>query len=139
MSDDQPWYRDGLKFTCSGCGDCCSGSPGYVWVSADEIKVMADAIGHTVEDFEQIYVRKIGIRKTLKELPNYDCVFLDEQSRQCQLYDARPTQCKTWPFWDSNLKTPQDWQRTCEECPGSGQGKLYALEDIESQRSAMKI
>lgn len=139
MNKEEPWYRDGLQFTCSGCGDCCSGSPGYVWVSPEEIKVMADAIGHSVEDFEKIYVRKIGIRKTLKELPNYDCVFLDEQTRQCELYDARPTQCKTWPFWDSNLKTPEDWQRTCEQCPGSGTGKLYALEEIEPQRSAMKI
>lgn len=100
---------------------------------------MAKAIGHSVDDFEDIYVRKIGIRKTLKELPNYDCVFLDDQTRKCQLYDARPTQCKTWPFWDSNLRTREDWERTCQECPGSGQGKLYSLESIEEQRSAMKI
>ena len=139
MINDAPWYQDGLKFTCSGCGDCCSGSPGYVWVSPEEIETMAKAIGHSVDDFEDIYVRKIGIRKTLKELPNYDCVFLDDQTRKCQLYDARPTQCKTWPFWDSNLRTREDWERTCQECPGSGQGKLYSLESIEEQRSAMKI
>ena len=136
---DQPWYHQGLQFTCSGCGDCCSGSPGFVWVNADEIAVMAKAINHSVEDFEKIYVRKIGARKSLKELPNYDCVFLDEETRKCELYDARPTQCKTWPFWDSNLRTPADWERTCQECPGSGSGKLYELESIQEQRLAKKI
>ena len=100
---------------------------------------MATAINHSVEDFENIYVRKIGARKSLKELPNYDCVFLNEETRKCELYEARPTQCKTWPFWDSNLKTPADWERTCEECPGSGSGKLYSLDSIQEMRLAKKI
>jgi len=136
---DQPWYHEGLQFTCTGCGDCCSGSPGFVWVTAEEIEVMAKAIDTTVDEFEKIYIRKIGIRKSLKELPNYDCVFLDEKTRKCELYDARPTQCKTWPFWGSNLRTPADWERTCQECPGSGSGKLYGLESIEEQRAAKKM
>ena len=136
---DKPWYHQGLQFTCSGCGDCCSGSPGFVWVNAEEIEVMAAAINHSVDDFEKIYIRKIGARKSLKELPNYDCVFLDEETRKCELYEARPTQCKTWPFWDSNLRSPEDWERTCEECPGSGSGKLYSLDLIEEQRLAKKI
>ena len=139
MQSETPWYRDGLKFTCSECGDCCSGSPGYVWVTAEEISVMAKALNHTVDEFEDIYVRKIGARKSLKELPNYDCVFLDEKTRKCELYEARPTQCKTWPFWESNLRTPEDWQRTCVECPGSGLGKLYSLDSIEKQRQAKKV
>jgi len=140
MSEQEPWYKDGLKFSCSGCGDCCTGSPGYVWVNKQEISVMAETLGHSVEDFEKLYVRKIGIRKSLKELPgSYDCVFLDEETRKCELYDARPRQCKTWPFWDSNLKTPEDWERTCEECPGSGKGKLVQLDDIERQRKVVKI
>ena len=24
---DLPWYHAGLKFTCTQCGDCCSGTP----------------------------------------------------------------------------------------------------------------
>ena len=140
MSEQEPWYKDGLKFSCSGCGDCCTGSPGYVWVNKAEIAVMAESLSHTVEDFEKLYVRKIGIRKSLKELPgSYDCVFLHEETRKCELYDARPRQCKTWPFWGSNLKTPEDWERTCEQCPGSGQGKLVQLDDIERQRKAVRI
>ncbi len=92
-----------------------------------------------VEEFERLYVRKIGVRKSLKEFPNGDCVFFDTDERNCTVYNARPRQCKTWPFWDSNLKTPEDWERTCEECPGSGKGKLYSLEQIVAQKSVMKL
>lgn len=135
----KPWYKDGLKFTCTGCGDCCTGEPGYVWVNKEEIAGMAELVELSVEEFEDQYTRKIGIRRSLKEFDNGDCVFFDNQSRKCDVYDARPRQCKTWPFWDSNLRTKKDWDRTCEECPGSGTGKLHQLDDIEVRRKTMKI
>ena len=137
---EPPWYAEGLKFKCSGCGDCCTGAPGYVWVNKQEITALAAALGFDdVEQFEDKYVRKIGIRKSLVEFPNGDCVFFDNGTRKCGVYQHRPRQCKTWPFWDSNLKNPQAWEETCESCPGSGQGKLYSLEQIEAQRKVMKI
>lgn len=134
-----PWYRDGLSFTCSQCGDCCTGAPGNVWVNNEEIAALAAAIGEGVEAFEDKYVRQVGARKSLKEFPNGDCVFFDGKTRGCSVYDARPRQCRTWPFWDSNLKTPEDWKHTCSVCPGSGQGRLYTLEEIEAQRKVMKV
>ena len=100
---------------------------------------MAAVVGLEVEEFEDQYVRKIGIRKSLVEFPNGDCVFFDNESRKCNVYDARPRQCRTWPFWDSNLKSPEAWAETCEVCPGSGKGKLYNLEEIETQRKVTKI
>ncbi|MCO6458340.1 MAG: YkgJ family cysteine cluster protein [Pirellulaceae bacterium] len=137
---EQPWYREGLRFQCTQCGDCCTGAPGYVWVNQEEIQRLAAAVGQAdVEQFEQTYVRKVGIRRSLREFPNGDCVFFDGQSRKCQVYDARPRQCRTWPFWDSNLRTPDAWRETCEVCPGSGQGQLYQLEQIEQQRQVMRI
>ena len=27
------WYHLGLRFQCTGCGDCCTGAPGYVWIN----------------------------------------------------------------------------------------------------------
>lgn len=92
-----------------------------------------------IEEFERLYVRKVGVRKSLKELPNNDCVFFDSQSRKCAVYSVRPRQCRTWPFWDSNLKSPATWEQTCKECPGSGKGKLHDLVQIEAQRTVMKI
>ncbi len=135
----EPWYRDGLKFKCTGCGDCCTGAPGYVWVNQEEIDAMAVLTEMDVDEFQHMYVREIGVRRSLKEFPNGDCVFFDTEQRNCQIYEARPRQCRTWPFWNSNLKTPEDWDRTCEECPGSGKGRLYQLGQIEAQRQVFRV
>ena len=137
---EQLWYKDGLRFKCSQCGDCCTGAPGYVWVNQAEIEGIAAEIGESdVEAFEHEYVRKIGIRRSLREFPNGDCVFFDAEKRKCTVYNARPRQCRTWPFWDSNLKSPEAWADTCEICPGSGKGKLYQREEIELQRKVFHV
>jgi len=136
---DLPWYHAGLKFTCSQCGDCCTGAPGHVWVNNEEIATLAEHEGLEVEAFEEQFVRRVGARKSLIEFPNGDCVFFDGQTRKCTVYDARPRQCRTWPFGDSNLKTPEDWKHTCSVCPGSGQGQLHSLDSIESQRRVVKV
>ncbi|MGI9456793.1 MAG: YkgJ family cysteine cluster protein [Aeoliella sp.] len=138
-TNDQPWYADGLKFKCSGCGDCCTGAPGYVWVNKAEIAAMAETTGLGVEEFESKYVRNIGVRKSLVEYGNGDCVFFDNESRQCNVYKVRPRQCRTWPFWDSNLRDEEAWKATCQECPGSGTGKLHQLVDIEKQRLTIRV
>ncbi len=136
---EQPWYAEGLRFKCSQCGDCCTGAPGYVWVNKAEIAALAEEIGLELDEFEQKYVRKIGIRKSLVEFPNGDCVFFDGESRKCTVYHARPRQCRTWPFWRSNLRTAETWAETCEVCPGSGRGKLYQLEEIERQADVFRV
>jgi Fe-S-cluster containining protein len=143
MRDDsrtaKPWYKDGLRFTCTGCGDCCTGSPGFVWVNQDDIAAMAAKVGVGVEEFESLFVRHVGVRKSLIEHENGDCVFFDNRTRKCRVYDARPRQCRTWPFWDSNIQTREAWADTCQVCPGSGQGRLYQLEEIEEQAGVIRI
>lgn len=140
MTPPPVWYHKGLRFECTQCGDCCTGAPGYVWVTHEEIDQLAALVGEPDRtSFEAKYVRRIGIRKSLVEYSNGDCVFFDNQARKCTVYEARPMQCRTWPFWDSNLRTPQEWERTCEVCPGSGRGKLYQLETIEAQRLKRKV
>lgn len=139
---DQPWYHKGLRFHCSECGNCCTGAPGYVWVNKEEIAVLAREIGETdLVRFEEEYVREVGIRKSLREISesNWDCVFFDSQTRRCKVYNARPHQCRTWPFWESNVRSEDDWERTCEVCPGSGQGKLYQLDVIQDQVKKIRI
>lgn len=135
----KPWYQDGLRFTCTQCGDCCTGAPGFVWVNKEEIGAMAKALKVDVEFFEKHYVRLVGIRKSLVELPNGDCVFFDSETRKCQVYQHRPRQCRTWPFWDSNLKSPASWAATCDVCPGSGSGQLYQLDEIEQARQVVRV
>jgi Fe-S-cluster containining protein len=135
----KPWYKDGLRFKCTGCGDCCTGAPGFVWVNNEEIATLAAEVGLGEEAFEEKYVRTIGVRKSLNELENFDCVFFDGKTRKCKVYNARPRQCRTWPFWDSNVRTPEAWAATCNVCPGSGTGMLYQLEVIEEQRAVIRI
>lgn len=135
----EPWYADGLQFTCSQCGDCCTGAPGFVWVNQEEINALAAAKEMTVTAFEEQYVRKVGVRRSLTEYASGDCVFFDGKTRKCTVYEARPRQCKTWPFWDSNLRSPETWKQTCDVCPGSGTGELYQLDDIEARRKQVRV
>ncbi len=136
---DSPWFKDGLRFKCTQCGDCCTGAPGFVWVTADEIKALAAKRDLDVAEFESLYVRKVGRRKSLTEMPNGDCVFFDSQARKCKVYEARPMQCRTWPFWNSNLRTPEDWKQTCEVCPGSGVGPIVPVEEVLRQAAIVKL
>jgi Fe-S-cluster containining protein len=138
-SNGKPWYKDGLRFQCTGCGDCCTGAPGFVWVNKEEIAALAAKVGLDEDEFESRYVREIGVRKSLVEFNNGDCVFFDGKTRKCKVYEARPRQCRTWPFWDSNVRAPEAWAQTCEVCPGSGTGRLYQLGEIETQKAVIRI
>jgi Fe-S-cluster containining protein len=138
-TNGEPWYKDGLQFKCTACGDCCTGAPGYVWVNKEEIEAIAAEVGMEVAKFERKYVRKVGVRKSLVEYRNGDCVFFDNETRKCKVYRVRPRQCRTWPFWDSNLRTPETWAETCRVCPGSGEGRLYQLEEIEEQAGVFHV
>ena len=136
---ESPWYKSGLRFQCTGCGDCCTGAPGYVWVNREEIETLAVHLGITRAEFEEKYVRAVGVRKSLVEYENGDCVFFDGKSRKCTVYEARPRQCRTWPFWGSNVRTPDAWAHTCEVCPGSGKGKQFSAEHILHEISVIKL
>ena len=133
------WYAGGLRFQCTQCGDCCSGAEGYVWVNQAEIDGMAAKLGMQPADFEAMHVKRVGVRRSLKERPNGDCVLLDEKTRKCMAYEERPRQCKTWPFWDSNIRSPEAWAEAAEACPGCNKGNLVPLESIVEQASRIRI
>ncbi len=136
---EKPWYHEGLPFQCTGCGDCCTGAPGYVWLTEEETRALAEAGGVTPEQFEASFGRRIGRRRSLIEMPNGDCVFFDHVSRRCQIYLLRPRQCRTYPFWQSNVRTPATWQDACRACPGCGRGPLIPLEEIQARVQEIKI
>ena len=125
----EPWYRDGLRFTCTQCGHCCTGDPGFVWVNEDEIAALAKFRGEPLREVKALYTRSARGRVTLREKANGDCVFYDRQ-KGCTVYPVRPAQCRTWPFWESNVETPEAWEHTTQICPGSGQGELIPVEEI---------
>lgn len=137
--DEQPWFKDGLRFQCTQCGNCCTGAPGYVWVNQLEIDALAKQFGLTSVDFERKYVRRVGVRKSLVEFANGDCVFFDGQTRRCTVYGLRPRQCRTWPFWQSNVHSAEAWKETCQVCPGSGQGPVYPVEEVLRQVKVFRV
>lgn len=130
-----PWYADGLCFTCTQCGACCSGAPGYVWVNGDEMRAIAAHLGLSVEHFARKHVRRVGLRHSLLEKPGGDCEFLKRQpdgKTACTIHSVRPTQCRTWPFWKSNVASSEDWAETARGCPGINHGHHFPLPVIEA-------
>jgi uncharacterized protein len=130
-TDAEPWYRDGLAFTCTRCGACCTGAPGYVWVNEEEIARLAEARGETVDQFARQFIRLVDDRYSLIERPGGDCIFWSKDAG-CTVYEARPAQCRTWPFWPENIATPEAWAGVRRVCPGSGTGTLFTIEEIRA-------
>jgi hypothetical protein len=133
-----PWFNDGLRFACTKCGHCCTGDPGFVWVNEEELLRIADHRQEPLEQVQRLYVRPVAGRMSLREKANGDCVFYD-RTAGCTIYEVRPSQCRTWPFWESNVRTPQAWQKTCGICPGSGQGELIPAEEIVRRMRVIKL
>ena len=131
MSEAEPWYQNGLKFKCTQCGNCCTGAPGVVWVDDDEVVAIAEHLDKPIGEIRLFHTRPVRGRVSLTEFANGDCTFFDPETRGCKVYPVRPKQCRTWPFWNSNLETPDDWQETCKECPGAGVGDFVPLEEIQ--------
>ncbi len=135
---DTLWYRDGLRFRCTRCGNCCTGEPGYVWVSDEDLAALADYLGEPLEQVRKRYTKSAPRGLSLREKLNGDCVFWNRE-RGCTVYPARPPQCRTWPFWQSNVATPEDWEATRAVCPGAGQGELFSAEEISKRLKIIRL
>jgi hypothetical protein len=121
----EAWYKDGLRFTCTQCGNCCTGAPGYVWISDGEIAVLAKRVGLDEASFRRKYTRQVGNRGTsLVEKADNACVFF-ATGKGCTVYQDRPKQCRTWPFWKPLLRSQADWDAAGQGCPGIGRGKRH--------------
>ena len=130
----KPWYASGLHFTCTGCGQCCTGpESGYVFVDEDEILAMAAALELDVDTFGARYLRMTpdGAYSLTERPDNLDCVFWVEEVG-CQVYEARPTQCRTYPFWPEVVESREAWEEEAESCPGIEEGgERYTRARIE--------
>ena len=86
-----------------------------------------------------MHTRPFSERTSLTEFANGDCTFFDPEMRRCRIYPVRPTQCRTWPFWGSNLQSSSEWEATQENCPGAGQGPLVTVDEIVEMLSEVDI
>ncbi|WP_249274296.1 YkgJ family cysteine cluster protein [Parachlamydia sp. AcF125] len=129
------WYTQGLSFECTGCGQCCTGAPGYVWISAEEISLLASHLNLSLDQFSEKYLRKVGNRFSLREHPQtFDCVFLKD--KKCEVYAFRPKQCRTFPWWPQLLKSRKDWEEAAIRCEGMrSNAPAVPFETIQHQLS----
>jgi len=104
---------------CENCsGYCCTGESGNIWVNKEEIKKIAGFLDLSSEDLVKYYLTKIHYKYSLKELKisgDFQCVFFDDKNKNCSIYEGRPNQCRTFPFWDyfkNNI------EKIAKECPG---------------------
>jgi len=130
---EKPWYSEGLRFKCTQCGKCCTGAPGYAWVTEKEIQCIAKHLHLSPNEFGRKYLRRVGERWALLEnSKNYDCVFLIEN--RCSIYEVRPTQCRAFPWWPENLSSPEAWENLKPYCEGvNDEAPKVTFEEIRRQ------
>ncbi len=127
--EDRPYFFDsGLRFGCTGCGQCCTGAPGTVFMNEATSARIAAHLGLTRAAFLKRYAYPLRNGHSLKEKANGDCVFFADN--KCTIYPVRPTQCRTYPFWPETVRSEAAWRQTCKECPGIGEGRVYDKEEI---------
>lgn len=131
--EERPWYRDGLRFKCTECGRCCTGSPGYVWVTPEDVAKIAAHLNLPIDKFSRKYLRNVmGKMALLENSKNYDCVFL--RDKKCLVYPVRPKQCRTFPWWVHNLRSREGWEAAAADCEGiNNEAPLVPYEVIQEQ------
>ena len=132
--------KDGLQFKCTGCGDCCTGAPGYVWVNkAKRSRRWPRSWGLEIGRV-RAEVRPQGRRaQEPQRIQKWRLRVLRRRDAEVHGLQVRPRQCRTWPFWDSNLRTPETWAETCRVAPAAARGGLYQLEEIQEQASVIHV
>ncbi len=101
-------------FECCKCGDCCRGYGG-TYVTASDIRRIADYIGEDPDHFEDRYCQMSGRRPVLAQAPNGYCVFWKEI---CRIHPVKPRMCRRWPYIDAVLEDIQNWKIMGASCPG---------------------
>ena len=103
----EPWYKDGLKFSCQdGCVRCCQGQ-GYVILKDFDLWRLGEVLNMPVPELEEEFCMTVtledaetGVEETatvLNKTKDDKCVFLGRHG--CKIYEGRPLQCRAFPFW----------------------------------------
>jgi len=130
----EKFYANGLHFECTQCGMCCLFSEGVVYIDEEEEQALAQFLNLSRSEFHQQYVEteaSTGL-SILTSTATGACIFFKDN--RCEVYPARPLQCRTYPFWPENLRSLYQWKRTRQECPGIGNGKRVPGTEIERMR-----
>ncbi len=122
-----PWLQSGINFACQGCGACCTGDSGTIYVSPGEVQSIARFLQISPAELIKRHLYPFQDSYSIREYPQGDCHFY---AHGCRIYPVRPWQCRSYPFWFKNLRNEHNWRLTSRECPGIGQGQLYSSTEI---------
>lgn len=132
--EKQEWWSEGVQFECQGSGRCCTsrGEYGYVFFSLEDRELAAKVMKISEQQFREQYCQKVDGHWALKDPvdKNPDCIFLKD--KRCTIYEGRPTQCRTWPFWPEVMSAKAWTKSVAEYCPGVGKGKVISADKIRA-------
>ncbi|NOR46310.1 MAG: YkgJ family cysteine cluster protein [Candidatus Delongbacteria bacterium] len=130
------FYKDGIKFECKQCGNCCNIS-GYVFVFKEDLNRILELTDFTMNDLQTSYLSTVDGYTVFRDKGTGACIFWDEAIKGCKIYEARPTQCRTFPFWKTLLYNESKWKEGTSDCAGVGSGRLYSEEEIDELKNKM--
>lgn len=133
--------KSGLRFECTKCGACCTarGEYAHVYLNGDEQRALAVELGVSLPAFRSRYTFKDEYGWTQLLFSGDACIFLEAGTNRCTVYGARPTQCRTFPFWRDLVadgRFTDDARRICE---GIGQGRVHSREEVEARMLEMEL
>lgn len=106
-----------FHFSCQRSGNCCRVGTGHVWIDHSDLASYAELTETTVEAFVGLNVVQVGERLSLRERADGRCILLDGHNR-CSIYEQRPDQCRSFPYWPELLSNPIALKRAAQYCPG---------------------
>jgi len=125
MSLPEP-LREGVRFACTRCGACCTGDPGRVVLTSEELKALSAYLGLPEAEVRARYLKAGTAERLLREQENGDCIFFAEGL--CTIQAVKPGQCQRYPFWFRNVRSEAAWAKTVAACPGIGEGPWISPE-----------
>ena len=146
--------ENGIEFSCKMCGECCRGfNEGEVYIYKEDILRLANFLNikmkNELNKFAKTYLKVIegtfywkkpnstrGKTYRFKTLglkfigKDEHCHFLIDN--KCSVHQARPFQCKCFPFWQLMVSSRKNFINYTKKCPGlqNSKGRYYSKEEI---------